>query len=107
MPQIKREDKDSLESFAKRIISRLKVGGATDSLERIICRHIAGENEKVSAFMAEKVVQWRYGKAKETLQVSGMIEHEHRTIDPEKLTDAQLAEAERLIESASVGSDQG
>jgi phage terminase small subunit len=39
------------------------------------------------------------------VEVSGKLEHEHRTFDPEKLTDAELAEAERLIESAHTGSN--
>lgn len=40
------------------------------------------------------------------VEVGGKLEHEHSTIDPEKLTDAELAEAERLIESAHAGSNQ-
>ena len=40
-------------------------------MERIICRHITGKDVKVSAFLTDKVVQWRYGKAKETVEHSG------------------------------------
>ncbi len=41
------------------------------------------------------------------VEVAGKIEHEHKSFDPEKLSDSQLAEAERLIESANVGTNQG
>ena len=41
------------------------------------------------------------------VEVSGKLEHEHRTFDPEKLSDAELSEAERLIESAYSGSNPG
>lgn len=75
---------DHLEAFAKRIMTRLKAGGATDSLERIICRHLTGENEKVSAFMADKVVGWRFGKPKET------HEHQHRV-------ELSVGDADRII----------
>lgn len=98
---------DNLESFAKRIETRIRAGMAgSDSMERLICRLMTGKkNPQVAAQLAGKWVEWRYGKAKETLKVEGHLEH--TVFDASKLTDEQIAEAERLIESASVGSDQG
>lgn len=76
------------------------------AMERLICRILNNKkNLQVAAFMANKVVEWNYGKAKETLKVEGHIEH--TIFDASKLTDEQLAEAERLVESAGAGSNQG
>lgn len=101
------EKQDNLESFAKRIETRIKAGlKGTDSMERLICRHLTNKkNTATSAIMAQKWVEWRYGKAKETLKVEGHIEH--TVFDASRLSDEQLAEAERLVESASVTSDPG
>ena len=63
------QKQDSLESFAKRIMTKLAAGGATDSLERLICRMLTGDDVKTAAFLANKVVEWRYGKPKETLRI--------------------------------------
>lgn len=41
------------------------------------------------------------------VEVSGKLEHEHKSFDPAKLSNEELAEAERLIESANVGANQG
>jgi len=54
---------DNLEAFAKRVITKLRVGGATDSLERLLCRLMTGKDLKVASGVAVKVVEWRYGKA--------------------------------------------
>lgn len=96
---------DSLQAFAERIEARLKQCKTAGSAERLICRLMTGKDQKVAALMMGKWVEWRFGKAKETIQVTGHIEHEH--FDASRLTDEQLAEAERLIESASAGSNQG
>lgn len=104
----KRNSADSLENFAKRIEARLRVGKDKQpfAMERLICRLMAAKkNPQVAAMLAQKWVEWRYGKAKETLKFEGHIEH--TVFDAGKLSDDQLAEAERLIESASVGSDPG
>ena len=71
------EKQDNLESFAKRIVTRLQAGGNTDSMERLICRLLTGKDVKVAAFLANKVVEWRYGKPKETLRVE-----ERKAIEP-------------------------
>lgn len=101
------EVKDNLEAFAKRIETRIKKGlNGTDSMERLICRLMATPkaDKKVAAHLAGKWVEWRYGKAKESIQITGHIEHEH--FDASRLTDEQLAEADKLIESAHVVGDQ-
>jgi hypothetical protein len=104
----KRNSADSLENFAQRIEARLRLGKDKQpfAMERLICRLLSSKKTPhVSAIMAQKWVEWRYGKAKETLKVEGHIEH--TVFDASRLSDDQLAEAERLVESASVGSDQG
>lgn len=42
----------------------------------------------------------------EKLELNGKLEHEHKSFDPQKLTNEELAEAERLIESANTGANQ-
>jgi hypothetical protein len=102
----KRNSADSLENFAKRIEERLRIGkGGSFAMERLVCRLLAGQDRKVAAMMAGKWTEWRYGKATEHLHMTGSVIHEH--VDTSHLSDAQLAEAEALIESAHVGSDQG
>ena len=102
------ERQENLEAFAKRIETRIREGmQGSDSMERLLCRLMTGKDIKTAAFLGSTWVEWRYGKPRETLKVEGTIEHEHRTIDAERLTDDQLAEAERIIESAFAGSNQG
>lgn len=80
-------------------------------MERLICRILTatGKEKKADvrtrAFLATKWVDWRYGKAKETVKIEGHLEH--TVFDASKLSDEQLAEAERLIESAYSGRNQG
>lgn len=64
---------DSLEAFAKRIATRVKAGGGTDSMERLICRLLTGEDVKVAAMLASKWTEWRYGKPKESMELSGTV----------------------------------
>jgi hypothetical protein len=98
---------DNLEAFAKRIETRIRAGlKGTDSMERLICRVLTSKKNATSAaIMAQKWVEWRYGKAKETVKLEGHIEH--TVFDASRLSDEQLAEAERLVESASAGRDPG
>ena len=59
---------DNLEAFAKRIASRVKSAGAnTDSMERLICRLLTGDDAKVAGHLAGKWVEWRYGKSPQPL----------------------------------------
>src|SRR5882762_4204679 len=98
---------DNLESFAKRIESRIREGlSGSDSMERLICRQLVSKkNPQVSAGLAHKWVEWRYGKATENVHVTGNMEHTH--IDTSKFTDEQLAQIENLVESAVPRSDPG
>jgi hypothetical protein len=65
---------DNLEAFAKRIATRVKKGSeGTDSMELLICRLLTGEDVKVSAALAAKWAEWRYGKAKESIELSGTV----------------------------------
>jgi len=103
---MRRSEQNSLESFAIRIERRLLKAGDTSTLENLVCRHLTNKKQPIAAArMIEKVVEWRYGKAKETIKHEGTVTHEH--FDASKLTDEQLAQAEQLVESASAGSDPG
>jgi hypothetical protein len=100
--------KSELQAFAirveKQIVSANQKG--SENMERLVCRLLTSKKTpQISATMAQKWVEWRYGKATEHLIVDGHIEH--IAFDASKLSDEQLAEAERLIESASSGSDKG
>jgi hypothetical protein len=101
------EKQDNLESFARRVETRVKAGAkGTDSMERLICRLMAAPkaNPKIAAFLAGKWVEWRYGRSVE-VKHSGTVMHEH--IDLSGLSDEQLQQVEQIIESSIVGSNQG
>ncbi len=100
--------KNELQAFARRIEERIIASKrkGSENMENLVCRLITNKkNPAISAKMTEKWVEWRYGKATEHVIVDGRLEHTF--FDASKLTDEQLAEAEQLIESANVGSDQG
>src|SRR5579864_6464238 len=100
--------KTELQKFAIRveqqiIASRQK---GSETMERLVCRLLTSKNNpQISATMAQKWVEWKYGKATEHLKIDGHIEH--TVFDASRLTPEQLDEAERIIESASTRSDQG
>jgi hypothetical protein len=63
---------DNLEAFAKRIETRIRNSrGTNDGMEQLICRILTGKNPALAAKLAEKWVEWRYGKAKETHEIVG------------------------------------
>lgn len=101
MAYVTKETQSELQAFAKRVEERIlaaKVRG-TESMENLVCRLLTNKKQpQISAKMAEKWVEWRYGKATEHVKIDGHIEH--TVFDADKLTDQQLAEAERLVESA-------
>lgn len=72
----KRNSADTLENFARRIEERIRIGRDNQpfALERLICRLLTGKDLKVAAVMASRLVEWKYGKAKET--VVGRLEGE-------------------------------
>jgi len=60
------EEKDNLEAFAKRIETRIrKSKGTDDGMEQLICRILTGSDRGSSTKLAERWVEWRYGKAKQ------------------------------------------
>ena len=64
------EKKDNLESFARRIETRIKAGiKGTDSMERLICRLLTGKDQKTAAQIAMKWVEWMFGKPKERIEM--------------------------------------
>lgn len=72
------EKQDNLESFAKRIETRIKLGlKGTDSMERLICRLMTSSDKKVSSMLAAKWTEWRYGNAKQTVSGDIRITVEH------------------------------
>jgi hypothetical protein len=102
-----KDKKDDLKAFAVRVEKMVLAANVRgqESMERLVCRALTGRNEAVASVMLQKWVEWRHGKATEHLKIEGTIEH--NVFDASKLTEEQLAEAERLIESASTGSDPG
>lgn len=77
----KRNSSDSLESFAIQIEEMFRHGKDRGPLaiKRQVCRLLASKDIKVSAAMTAKWVEWRYGKAKEHVEHTGVgggpIEH--------------------------------
>jgi hypothetical protein len=71
---------DNLEAFAKRIETRIrKARGSDDGMEQLICRLLTGNDANIATKLAEKWVEWRYGKAKQAVELSapggGPLEH--------------------------------
>jgi hypothetical protein len=82
----KRNSADALENFAKRVEERLRKGKSSSTLENLVCRIVTDFSEpQLAARMTEKLVEWRYGKAKESMQMSP-VEHVIRFYDPKKDT---------------------
>ena len=56
------------------------------ALQRLVCRHLT-----IAAMMLQKWVEWRYGRAKETVEVMGQVEH--------VLTEAEKQAADAAIKT--------
>ena len=95
-----RNSASELERFAIRVEEKLRNSSSASTIENLVCRALTN---KKNPLIAAKWVEWRYGKARETIRHEGTVTHEH--FDASKLTDEQLGQAEQLVESASVGSD--
>ena len=61
--------------FADEVEQALIKGGT--SLVREVCRHITKGDPKTAAMMTGKLVEWRYGKATETISIE-----ERKAIEP-------------------------
>lgn len=95
---------DNLEQFAKRIETMVIRGGNTEGMERLICRALTNKkNPALAAAMAQKWVEWRFGKAPQPLKHEGTITHEWD--ERESLTDEQLRQVEQIIETANAGAN--
>lgn len=100
--------RSELQAFAIRVEKQIIAANqkGSESMERLICRLLTSKKTpQVSAAMAHKWVEWRYGKATEHVKIEGHVEH--TVFDASKLTPEQLDEAERIIESACARSDPG
>ena len=102
----KSEELDTLEAFARRVERQIVSANlkGQESMERLVCRLLTHKKTPwtVSATMAQRWVEWKYGKAKETLKVEGTVTHEH--IDLSRLSNEQLEQIEKLVESANADS---
>jgi len=92
------DDLDNLRCFAQRVEKHIVKAGGPEAMERLICRLLNNKKQpQVAGAMAGKWVEWRYGKSVE-VKHSGTVIHEH--VDLTNVSDGQLEEADRLIESA-------
>lgn len=68
---------DELKAFARRIETRVTTANIKDaeSMERVVCRIITqpDKNPAVAAMLTCKWVEWRYGKPKESIELSGTV----------------------------------
>lgn len=97
-----------LQAFAKRIEAHITAANrkGSETMELLVCRLLTStKNPALACVMAQKWVEWRYGKATEHVKIEGHVEH--TVFDASRLTDEQLAEAERIVESAVPRSDPG
>jgi hypothetical protein len=63
---------DTLEQFAKRIETRVKKSrGSDDGMEQLICRILTGADKALATKLAEKWVEWRFGKPKQSVELTG------------------------------------
>ena len=101
--------KAEIDKRAQKLTEKLEITTeyVLNGIKAVVERSIQ-EGDEYDAFAALKGYEL-LGKYKklftDKLEVAGKMEHEHKSFDPERLTDSQLAEAERLIESAHTGSD--
>lgn len=63
------------EFFVKRVETMLRVAGFKGGLEAQACRFLTGEDLKVAAFVWAKLMSYKYGVPKQTLEVSGTVDH--------------------------------
>ena len=69
---MRRAEQNTLEAFATRIEQKLLKAGDTSTMENLVCRHLTNKkNPQIAARMLEKLVEWRYGKAKERHEHTG------------------------------------
>jgi len=87
----RRNSADALEQFAMRVEDRLRKHDRSSTLENLVCRVVTSfkEHPQLAARMLEKLVEWRYGKAKESVDVTP-AEHIVRFFDPK--TDSEIPE---------------
>jgi hypothetical protein len=64
--------KKNLEDFARGIEAKLERGAGPDAIANYICRLLTSKDEKIAALMLCKWVEWRYGKARESLEHTGL-----------------------------------
>ena len=96
--QLSADERDDLKAFARRIERQIIKSGGDEAMERLICRILTNKKQlQVAGAMAGKWVEWRYGKSVE-VKHSGTVIHEH--VDLTNVSDEQLSEADRLIDSA-------
>lgn len=65
------EKQDKLYSFAKRVETLLKAGGAIDSMDLEWCRLYKGASDEGKRVMLKDWVSYRYGKPKEAPDEDG------------------------------------
>jgi hypothetical protein len=93
----------TLEQFAKRIETHIRKSGNVESMEKLICRLLTGDDPKVAAILATKWVTWRFGEPTQKHIIEGHFEHEHFR----RLSDEELAQYRAIAERAYLGSDPG
>lgn len=82
------------EYFVRRVETLLKKGGY-DSLERLVCRMLTGDDLKVAAFVWAKLMSYKYGTPKQTLEVKGEVSH--------TLTSEERQQAQQTIQKLLTG----
>jgi hypothetical protein len=84
------------ESFVTRVESMLLKAGNEGGLARLACRMLTGEDTKVAAFIWAKLMSYKYGTPKQTLEVKGEVSH--------TLTSEERQQAQQTIQKLLTGS---
>jgi hypothetical protein len=74
----------------------LREAGYDGGLARLACRMLTGDDPKVVAFVWAKLMSYKYGTPKQTLEVKGEVSH--------TLTTQERNEAQQTIQKLLTGS---
>lgn len=77
-----------VELFVKRVETMLRQAGLPGGLEAQACRFLVGKDLKVAAFVWAKLMSYKYGLPKQTLQVAGEIKHSMSSEDRKEANEA-------------------
>jgi hypothetical protein len=74
--------------FVHRVENQLDKAGHSGGLEALTCRFLMGKDLKVAAFVWAKLLSYKYGLPKQTVQVAGEVKHTMTAEDRKEANEA-------------------